>query len=130
MLRVLKIKGRALVYVWARDQNKNNERTSYLKQGGKNEKPSNRATDEDDFKRVDIEDNVVLPVHSNRKQFRHQDLLVPWKSNTDAGKTSFLRFYHVFEEGELESLCSTARNVRIIENYYDQGNWCCIFEKL
>lgn len=41
----------------------------------------------------------------------------------------FHRYYHVFKQGELELLCSQL-NVRIIKSYYDEGNWCIIFQKI
>lgn len=41
----------------------------------------------------------------------------------------FHRYYHVFKQGELELLCSQL-NVRIIKSYYDEGNWCIIFQKV
>jgi len=42
---------------------------------------------------------------------------------------TFLRYYHVFEENELEQLCSEIPDIVIKRSYYDQGNWCVIFEK-
>ena len=42
----------------------------------------------------------------------------------------YLRFYHVFENRELENLFYKIENVKIIESYHEQGNWCVIFEKL
>ena len=51
------------------------------------------------------------------------------KELSSRGKT-YLRFYHVFESQELENLFENIENVSIIESYYEQGNWCVIFEKL
>jgi hypothetical protein len=36
MMRVLKVGGKVLVYVWAKDQKKEKEMSSYLKQNKKN----------------------------------------------------------------------------------------------
>ena len=74
--------------------------------------------------------NVRLPVHENRTNFKHNDLLVPWKNKSD--EETFHRFYHVFEEGELESLMYEALGkdkMEIESLFYDQGNWCVIFVK-
>ncbi|NXI67694.1 ALKB8 protein, partial [Anseranas semipalmata] len=92
-----------------------------------------------------------LPVHTNRTSFHSQDLLVPWhlKGGTKkrgesvdtvlfpaASKESqelspvFHRYYHVFCEGELEAACRSLDCVRVQKNYYDQGNWCVVLEKL
>ena len=85
---------------------------------------------------------LVLPVHKNRTKFEHSDLLVPWKTTAkqkhietyeseEVGVTSktYHRFYHVFEEGELEELVESVNGLAIRETYYDQGNWCAIFTK-
>ncbi|MBN3271800.1 ALKB8 protein, partial [Polyodon spathula] len=92
-----------------------------------------------------------LRVHMNRTSFHSQDLLVPWhlkggvkknrsaeealRESTNHSKAAestpvFHRFYHVFCEGELENLCRKIENVTIYSNYYDQGNWCVIIEKM
>ena len=83
-----------------------------------------------------------LDVHVNRTEFQSKDLLVPWhlrSGSAVAGKQTgdaeqpdsvFHRFYHVFEKGELESLCSELNSVRIQSSYYDKGNWCVVLEKL
>ncbi|XP_041464045.1 alkylated DNA repair protein alkB homolog 8-like isoform X2 [Lytechinus variegatus] len=86
----------------------------------------------------------TIIVHKNRTQFEQQDLLVPWHLKGQSLKTPgrlndnsksidkevFFRFYHVFVEGEMEELCQTIKDVRVIETYYDQGNWCVVFQKL
>ena len=41
----------------------------------------------------------------------------------------FHRYYHVFQEGELEALCREVANTEIASSYYDQGNWCVILTK-
>lgn len=41
----------------------------------------------------------------------------------------YLRFYHVFENNELENLFKNVPNTKIIDSFYEQGNWCVIFEK-
>jgi hypothetical protein len=41
----------------------------------------------------------------------------------------FLRYYHVFQQNELEALFEFVPGVRIVESFYEQGNWCVIFQK-
>ena len=113
--------------------------STYLKQGGlgDNKNKTNVAAQE---KSVDTDFPLVLPVHKNRTKFEHADLLVPWKTtskqqkeNTEqehqATEKTFHRFYHVFDELELENLIEMVDGLSIIQSYYDQGNWCMIFEK-
>lgn len=145
MIRILRPSGRALIYVWAKNQALKNK-SSYLRQNKRNNR-SNVADDDN----IDADNAVVndvndanvhsLPIHTNRTQFKHSDILVPWKlkagegtnptensNNSDSPKT-YLRYYHVFEENELEQLCSSFSNISIVKSYYDQGNWCVIIEK-
>lgn len=42
----------------------------------------------------------------------------------------FHRYYHVFQQGELEQLCDLVAGVKLLSSYHDQGNWCVILEKV
>lgn len=42
----------------------------------------------------------------------------------------FHRYYHVFQQGELEQLCVQVTGVKVQGSYHDQGNWCAILEKM
>ncbi|XP_036331330.1 alkylated DNA repair protein alkB homolog 8 [Rhagoletis pomonella] len=156
MTRVLRPGGRALIYVWAKDQRVNNNKSAYLLQNkavNKNkvtvEQQRQRATAE--LQRQQHEQKLEelvpgapqLPVHTNRTDFMQQDVLVPWKLKTgqDAGKrnaddqqrtaqaSTYLRYYHVFEAGELEAMLAQVPEVELLQSYYDQGNHCAIFAK-
>ncbi|XP_005815060.1 alkylated DNA repair protein alkB homolog 8 [Xiphophorus maculatus] len=41
----------------------------------------------------------------------------------------FHRYYHVFQQGELEQLCIEVTGVEVQTSYHDQGNWCVILQK-
>lgn len=134
IVRILSIGGEALIYVWAKNQTKNNEKSSYLKQDRKNRTKDIVPEQKTDC--VTVENNISLPVHTNRKEFLHKDLLVPWKLKCNDNKNEissnnvFLRFYHVFDEGELENLCCKINNIVVKHTYYDQGNWCVIIKRI
>lgn len=150
IVRILKIGGRALIYVWAKNQEQNKKPSSYLMQNKNADKvkESNDVTHSiklngccDDNVHQKCETNsqpineISLPVHVNRTQFKYEDMLVPWKLKPKGKEyvedvPTFLRFYHVFCKGELETLCEKIPGNKIIETYYDQGNWCVILEKL
>lgn len=128
--RVLAVGGQALVYVWAKEQCRNQNLSTYLKQSNKKKPESvNETTKEYCVESIDVN----LPVHTNRSNFVHNDLLVPWKLNQkkeqEVEPKTHLRYYHVFEEPELKNLCEQIENCKIVDYYYDQGNWCVIFEK-
>lgn len=124
--RILKINGKGLIYAWAKDQDLNEKPSTYLQQQ-QTSKQEDFSTDE--FATTSL--NVKLPVHENRTKFKHNDLLVPWKNKTDT--STLHRFYHVFDQGELEALMKQALGsdkITIDSLYYDQGNWCIVFTKL
>lgn len=133
MARVLHPGGRALVYVWAKDQRKNDKKSTYLRQNKavNKERTTEQAQRQKQTEEINMEQQQVqvpLPVHTNRTEFQQQDVYVPWKTK-DEQRTTFLRYYHVFEEQELEHLVAQLENVKLVRSYYDQGNHCVIFEK-
>uniref|UniRef100_A0A8C5FZF1 tRNA (carboxymethyluridine(34)-5-O)-methyltransferase n=1 Tax=Gouania willdenowi TaxID=441366 RepID=A0A8C5FZF1_GOUWI len=153
LVRLLKPGGRALIYVWAFEQEHNKQKSKYLKDhNGKQNlikntsegsqepceypsKCSDGACTPTDYMPVT---DGKLSVHTNRTAFNTQDLLVPWhlkegKRQEEKLETSpapvFHRFYHVFQQGELEQLCAQVSQVKVLRSYHDQGNWCVILLK-
>lgn len=84
-----------------------------------------------------------LPVHENRTNFSQQDMLVPWKLKPQRGQRSavtdmvvsandvpvYHRYYHTFQENELEEVCRCVNGLVILRSYYDEGNWCVLLLK-
>ncbi|XP_066442332.1 alkylated DNA repair protein alkB homolog 8 isoform X3 [Eleutherodactylus coqui] len=137
LIRLLKRGGKALIYVWAMEQEYKKNKSKYLKEG----KTSNERII------PDAKSDQTLPIHTNRTAFDSQDLLVPWhlKANNQARNNEattakeehqllpgslYHRYYHVFCEGELETLCTRVTGVTVRHSYHDQGNWCVVLEKL
>ncbi|XP_003486535.2 alkylated DNA repair protein alkB homolog 8 isoform X1 [Bombus impatiens] len=120
LTRILRPNGKCLIYVWAKEQEKDSIQTAYLRY--------NLSKKEDNISHTQklTEYGITLPVHENRTKFVCKDMLVPWKRK---GGGNFLRYYHVFEENELSQLCSEVPNLTINKVYYDQGNWCVILRK-
>lgn len=145
-IRVLRRGGRALIYVWALEQKRNSQKSSYLKCSNSSENQDVPIRSQL-RKSVKTESGILdLTVHKNREEFQSQDLLVPWEMNKtcleseirnenrentvkEPTNTKFLRFYHVFKEGELEELCGQVEGCRVADNFYEQGNWCVVVEK-
>lgn len=120
-----------MIYVWAKNQFKDNEKSSYIKQDRKHRKAEEIIVHEE-TERICITNDLTLPIHVNRTQFKHKDVLVPWKlknKSAELKQNTYLRYYHVFEENELETMCLKLQNVVILRSYYDQGNWCIIVTK-
>ncbi|XP_007890971.1 probable tRNA methyltransferase 9B isoform X2 [Callorhinchus milii] len=52
------------------------------------------------------------------------------KQVENADDTDFMRYYHVFREGELSQLIEeNVSELHILSSCYDHGNWCVIAEK-
>ncbi|XP_076762827.1 tRNA (carboxymethyluridine(34)-5-O)-methyltransferase alkbh8 [Xylocopa sonorina] len=120
LARILRLNGKCLIYVWAKEQERDSTETAYLRYKGTKRKENVSCTQKL------TEYGVSLPVHENRTKFLSNDMLVPWKRK---GGGNFLRYYHVFEENELLELCSNVPDFIVREVYYDQGNWCIILQK-
>lgn len=134
LMRVLRTGGRALLTVWAFEQHRTrctntgetlSDKSMYL-QWGEN-KINGLAQQCTDHERKPH--NSSLPVHMNNTPFTQQDVLVPFKTPNDGGRTQ-LRFYHVFIEGELERLVAGIAQCRLLRCFYEQGNWCAELLKL
>lgn len=160
MVRVLKPGGKALVTVWAKEQKYKDKASFYISKkdakatadAGKIPKQKIKIPETSEEK----ESNPLC--HKFGKEFQKQDLFVAWnysntgqkksKNNKNECKSSaennsevvtdekksedkvFLRFYHVFENQELENLFNHVPNARVVESFYEQGNWCAIFQKI
>ncbi len=141
--------GRALVTVWAKEQKLNNKESFYIsKKGGRAADETTEETGETGESTSKLDTNV----HNFGKEFRKSDLFVSWRYNPKTGKNEkqrvdsenssetssvkkdasevFLRYYHIFENNELETLFDHVPNARLVESFYEQGNWCAIFEKI
>jgi hypothetical protein len=46
------------------------------------------------------------------------------------GAVVYQRYYHLFEEGELQGLVALVTGVKLVDAFYDRSNWCGVFEKL
>ncbi|ESN94328.1 hypothetical protein HELRODRAFT_69129, partial [Helobdella robusta] len=123
IVRVLKVGGQALIYVWAMEQDFAGVKSKYLKSVKK-------ITELTEFHKVD--DNLSLPVHNSKTTFKYCDNLVPWTLQTEYPTKDDLnsvevykRYYHVFCKGELVELCRQFDSSLIVSNvFYEEGNWC------
>ena len=92
LVRITKLGGKILIYVWAKEQKKFQQRDT-------------------------------------------QDVMVPWKLNHVYSSkykedTCYERYYHLFKNGELESLISkTTNKINIIERGYQKDNYYVVLKK-
>uniref|UniRef100_A0A7C9AVZ5 Methyltransferase type 11 domain-containing protein n=1 Tax=Opuntia streptacantha TaxID=393608 RepID=A0A7C9AVZ5_OPUST len=106
---------------------------------------------ETDLKISDQERDASVRTNNSRHKENQQEFFVPWhlpyhraevsgasacavanglaKKDDKKGAVVYNRYYHVFSEGELESLVSGMRNTVIVDRFFDKSNWCIILEK-
>ena len=131
LVRIVRPGGRALVYVWAAEQPDPRTRKKWVPVPG---------GDPGDF---------YVPWHLDRgmgkEAERDAEALYggegekgPWDgAEADAagvdprtGETVYRRYYHVFAEGELETLCAQVPSCRVHHVYFDKGNWAAELVRL
>lgn len=54
----------------------------------------------------------------------------PASLDTAKGAVVFQRYYHLFEQGEIDALVEQVPGVKAVDSFFDRSNWCIIFEKL
>ena len=142
LVRITRVGGLILVYVWALEQDMDETEASSDKEINDESrlKLDKEVTNiNDNIKNgegnMQQEDKQFIQVCEGRNTFQQQDLLVPWHlKNADKRSSNseqvFHRFYHVFKQGELKELCCNIANIRVKDLYLDCGNWCIIMEKI
>merc|ERR1719220_2962708 len=118
MIRVLRPNGEALITVWS----KNQEDAVYAE--NKNSDPNSSPNPSDNFKQA--ETGQILDIHKSRTSFKSSDLLVPWKLNDK----TYHRYYHIFQDQELESICQKVAGCQVISNELDNGNFVLKIRKV
>ncbi|CAL8115940.1 unnamed protein product [Orchesella dallaii] len=72
------------------------------------------------LKTLSLEDN----------EYSRNDMLEPWVKHQEKKHTVHHRYYHVFNEGELEELITEIQPApTILEAYYEEGDWVVKFQK-
>lgn len=111
-MRILRPGGRLLAYVWALER----PSTPKPKRGNRGAKMLSR-------------------------RFEAQDVFVPWhmrrrKAGAESDKIlgdleeTHKRFYHVYQQGELERELEQVTHAKILRSYYDHQNWCAEVERI
>lgn len=113
-LRILRIGGVALFYVWAFEQKEFEARSKHK------------------FNQSDVMVPFHFRTHGEHPKPPLADSHIPDHALFDAQKNAivFQRYCHVFVQGELESLINEIPNVKIKNSYYDEGNWAVVVEKV
>lgn len=101
--------------------------------GKKFDKRSNKKSDSEDPNLVTDRDSEKGDVPSELVDGNQGNSNTAVSDSCDAAvegqEPVFHRYYHVFRQGELEALCGSIEGLKVVKSYYDEGNWCVIFEK-
>jgi len=125
ILRVLKVGGEALVYCWARSQQRDDNLSSWA-----NKKVAKETGSTYKIETAPASPFSFLPIYNEEVDFSQTDVLVPWTKADSKDVSKHHRYYHVFNEGELESLLKLVKpSPEVVNSYYEQGNWVIHFKK-
>eukprot|EP00210_Caulerpa_lentillifera_P001893 g1821.t1 len=111
LVRVLQPGGRALVTVWAQEQEDFDKTISK-------------------WTRINTQDYLVpwhLPLHRVEGQIAAQSQ--EGVIDHDKKTVVFHRYYHLYTKGELEGLCGELEAIRIVDSFFDKSNWCVVLLK-
>ncbi|XP_077397142.1 tRNA (carboxymethyluridine(34)-5-O)-methyltransferase alkbh8 isoform X1 [Festucalex cinctus] len=102
----------------------------HLKEGKRREGDSREARADIDNAMCQIASKDSCPDKPESSIRSHCNVDSQHKSERQSCRVPvFHRYYHVFQQGELEQLCMQVEGVKVQSSYHDQGNWCVILEK-
>lgn len=113
LVRVLRVGGLALCFVWAR------------------ERPDDASP----------QDKARKAKRMLNRTFQHPDMLVPWhlRQKVPSAKDPkvlgdpvavYRRYYHIYSKGELELELEQVEDAKVVESYFAHQNWCAIVQKI
>lgn len=101
LVRVLRVGGRGLIYVWALEQQ------------------------EDSKRKFDQHKQDIMVPWNLQKKYMGDEAAAEGKT-----EVVVQRYCHVYHEQELDDLVRQLENVVIEESYYDHSNWCVRLRKI
>jgi len=118
IIRILRPGGLGLITVWARDQSE-----AVYADHEEDQKDQKDQKAHDNFENKEC--GQTLDIHKSRTAFKASDVLVPWKLEDK----TYHRYYHIFKDMELESICGEIEGCEVVSNCLDNGNYCLIVQK-
>eukprot|EP01090_Pellita_catalonica_P001379 TRINITY_DN1108_c0_g1_i1.p1 TRINITY_DN1108_c0_g1~~TRINITY_DN1108_c0_g1_i1.p1 ORF type:complete len:170 (-),score=25.73 TRINITY_DN1108_c0_g1_i1:60-569(-) len=106
LVRVTKINGSTLVYVWALEQGSNSRRR---------------------FTKQDVLIPWKLPPKYRMTENQQENEV---ETEKDEDSNTYHRFIHVFKKGELEQVCGDIPGVEVAESFWDASNWCVVIRRI
>jgi ubiquinone/menaquinone biosynthesis C-methylase UbiE len=113
LLRITKLGGNILLSAWALEQDTTSRR---------------RFESQDVLVAWNVP-TTYLEGHDQQNENELQPESSPLIADLSQPKLCFQRYCHVYAEGELENLFQKIGKNKLIQRYYDRGNWCVIVQK-
>uniref|UniRef100_A0A0V0J1V3 Alkylated DNA repair protein alkB homolog 8 n=1 Tax=Schistocephalus solidus TaxID=70667 RepID=A0A0V0J1V3_SCHSO len=132
---LLRVGGQGLIQVWAKKQNWKGKTAVYIQKNTSQSNTDSSSGSDAGPTRKPVFEGLTLPIQKPRTPFVASDVLLPWKAKENKGQreqsteAEANRYYHVFEEGELEALINQVPCLCIQSSVYEQGNWSIIVRK-
>lgn len=87
------------------------------------------------FRILKVGGQILIYVWAKNQSQQSNDVFVGWERNykRENGQDSdeiHQRYYHFFDEGELDQLCLQVNNCVIEKSYFDKENWAVIVRKI
>ena len=137
-LRVLRRGGKALFYAWASDQSKG--RSGHEFEASDVFVPFHRRLPPRPSAGSGASSGAAPPAEGQKAVLQPAEQLLQEEAASmgaaggvfDAEKRaySFQRYCHVYREGELTEIILSVPGARVVDEYYDTGNWCVVVEKV
>lgn len=75
--------------------------------------------------------NHSLESHQSQESWDHSNSTTSLDSPSVGGAATHHRYFHVFREGELDSLINHhVASLHIVSSYYERASWCVVAEKV
>ena len=128
--RCLKVGGTALIYVWTKEQKKFQNLSSdvlipWQLQKVYDDNNNNNKNNNNAIKKRKLNDNSSSSSSMNTNMNKNNDTV----TNTNGISKTLWRYYHLFEEHELENLVTKTKSLKIVEAGKQYHNWYVIVQK-
>ncbi|KAF9385070.1 tRNA methyltransferase, has a role in tRNA modification [Podila verticillata] len=159
ILRVVRVQGRVLIFVWALEQTgkrdfdkdvqdvfvpwampkkepkkeKSKSRPQGVKKKDRKEASSSASSTKGQEGAIESMEQLTVDTTTATNASSSSPSSTSTSTNPTPSETNpvpvYNRYYHLFQKGELEELISRTNKATIIQQGYDRDNWWCIVEK-
>ncbi|PSC72219.1 alkylated DNA repair alkB-like protein 8 [Micractinium conductrix] len=136
LLRVLRPGGRALVTVWATQQENMRKAAAAARTAARSGGAASLQQQQQQVQQPPPPSAAAASASQQQQQQQPQPLSPTPPSAAPAvdaakGTVVFRRYYHLFAQGELDALVGQlGPQAALVDSFYDRDNWCCVYERV